>query len=129
MATNAQSTAKPGGISDAISGLGTNGNSAPVSIGENLTDPKISTVGEMTREFGSMKVDQVENSSVYLGGGHWVSIMSEVSSFLCPVHPLINQVPRSRNSENIWKRIMRSLNALPPSAIWCREMPQGTPAY
>lgn len=85
MATNAQSTAKPGGISDAvhaISGLATNGDSAPSSVGQNLTDPKSTAVGEMTREFGSMKVDQVENSSIYLGGGHWVSIMSEVSSSL-----------------------------------------------
>jgi hypothetical protein len=94
MATNAQSTAKPGGISDAvhaISGLATNGDSAPASVGQNLIDPKSAAVGEMTREFGSMKVDQVENSSIYLGGGHWVSIISEVSSPLCPSYSTTNQ--------------------------------------
>lgn len=120
MATNAQSTAKTGGISDAvhaISGLETNGDSAPDNVDQNLTDPKSSAVGDMTREFGIMKVDQVENSSVYLGGGHWVSIISEVSFFFCSYNPVTNKRPRSRNSETIWTRTTRSLNALPPSVI------------
>lgn len=39
-------------------------------------------VNGLTKDFGSMKVDQAENSSIYLGGVHWVSIMSEVSCFV-----------------------------------------------
>ncbi|KAI9738094.1 MAG: hypothetical protein M1818_005522 [Claussenomyces sp. TS43310] len=35
-------------------------------------------IDNVTRAFGSMKVDHVENQTVYLGGAHWVSIMCEV---------------------------------------------------
>lgn len=94
MATNAQSMVKPGGISDVvheISVLETNGDSVHGSFGQRPTDPKSTAVGKMTREFGSMKVDEIENSSIYLGGSHWVSIISEVSQFLysfCPINDL-----------------------------------------
>ena len=34
---------------------------------------------QIIEALGSMKVDQIENKTIYLGGAHWVSIMSEVS--------------------------------------------------
>lgn len=33
---------------------------------------------DVTRAFGIMKFDHVEDQIIYLGGSHWISIMSEV---------------------------------------------------
>ena len=86
MATNGQPMPKDGCIPDGASlvpGLEIHGNSTPSRFERQRgSEAKQPTVGEISQEFGSMKVDQAENSSIYLGGAHWVSIMSEVSRFL-----------------------------------------------
>ena len=52
--------------------------------GMQIAGPELESgaVAEIVQEFGSMKVDQAQNSSIYLGGAHWVTIMSEVTSLL-----------------------------------------------
>lgn len=63
--------------------LDINGNQIPSNLHPRNIETTSLDVDGVTKEFGSMKVDQAENSSIYLGGVHWVSIMSEVS---CSVH-------------------------------------------
>jgi hypothetical protein len=46
----------------------------------------------MIGEFGCMKVDQVENSTIYLGGAHWLSIMSKVGNLLHPCAYVVDWV-------------------------------------
>jgi hypothetical protein len=90
MATNGQPMPKGAGIPDGASltpALEIHGDSTPGSFKlQKKAEARDPAVGEMIQDFGSMKVDQAENSSIYLGGVHWVSIMSEVSSFLHTCH-------------------------------------------
>ncbi|KAH8646378.1 fungal-specific transcription factor domain-containing protein [Tricladium varicosporioides] len=43
---------------------------------QNMEDTQ--NIDNVARAFGSMKVDQRENQTIYWGGDHWISIMSEV---------------------------------------------------
>lgn len=39
---------------------------------------RIQDVDDVARAFGSMRVDPRENQTIYFGGAHWISILSEV---------------------------------------------------
>lgn len=86
MAANGQPGAGTGGMpigQSSILNLDANGSQ---SLGNPYPQRSIEIenldVDGLAKEFGIMKVDQSENSSTYLGGVHWVSIMSEVGYFV-----------------------------------------------
>lgn len=85
MATNGQLMTKAGATQDAASqipNVETHENPAAESSNPQRSNGGNSLdVDGMIKGFGSMKVDVAENSSIYLGGIHWVSIMSEIDEF------------------------------------------------
>lgn len=86
MATNGQLMTKAGAIQDPVSKV-PNMETHEIPTAES-SNPQTSNGGNsldvdgMIKGFGSMKVDAAENSSIYLGGIHWVSIMSEVGCLI-----------------------------------------------
>ncbi|TVY67470.1 Short chain dehydrogenase citE [Lachnellula suecica] len=44
-------------------------------------EAKTPEVESLSKAFGIMKVDQIEQSTLYIGGAHWVSIISEIEEF------------------------------------------------
>jgi hypothetical protein len=85
MATNGQPIANPGGIQNGTSQIP----NLDIYNNPNFAEPRLQTnagmigldVNDMSKEFGSMKVDQAENSTLYLGGAHWASIMCGVGLY------------------------------------------------